>query len=146
MTKVEGKDFLTKSSPRCLSFFRLEAVDEANQHDRIVLIQLPHSLHGPVEKLGIDGFGVEELQRGHFKVITDPQKLSHGRQSLPGGNGLDVALVLPQLRAHLVLGNVLLQAQLRNAVPDVRCVHVFTSAYSMAELRCGHSITFMLKF
>lgn len=86
----------------------LEAVDEANQHNQIVFAELPHPLHSPVKELGIDGFGVEELQGRHLKVITDPQELCHGGQSLPGGNGLDIALILAQVRTHLIFGDIFL--------------------------------------
>lgn len=115
-----------RKSRRFLSvcpFFRLEAVNEANQHNQIVFAQPPHPLHGPVEELRIDGFGIKELQRSHFKVVADPQELRHGGQGLARGNGLDVALVLAQVCTHLVLGDIFLQAQLGNAVPDVFCVH-----------------------
>ena len=76
----------------------------------------------------------EKLLRGETKILANIQKTSHGWQSVPVFNLIDVAFALPERKAHISGENALLHPQLRNAFrKPLNIIYAITSG-------CVHSI------
>ena len=65
----------------------------------------------------------------HIEVIADGEKLRHGRQRFARGNIIDIAAAVPEVIAHLILGNIFANAKLGNTFPDKFCIHTVNPFY-----------------
>lgn len=97
----------------------LEVAGDRQQQQQILVIQLLHLVHDLPVQLGVQPFRIKELHRCDLKILTDVQKLRHRWQGLPGGNALDIVAVHPQRQAHLIFGDIFLQAKLRYSLPNI---------------------------
>lgn len=106
------------------SFFQ-HTVDDAEEHQHVILIQLAHPLQGLLDQLRVLGGLVEKLLGGDFQIVTDGKELLHGRQGFSGGDVVNVSTAVAQVIAHLVFGDALFQPQLCNAVPHKVFLHSY---------------------
>ena len=58
-----------------------------------------------------------------LEIFTDREKLFQRRQRFPGRNVIDIPPAVPQIIAHLILGNTFFQPKLRNPLPYKILIH-----------------------
>ena len=110
---------------RCHIFFAssTQSVDKTQKHEHIALVQVLHAEKSFLHQLRMLGIAIEKLLRCDFQIIADGKELFHRRERFTRRDVVNISSALAKVIAHFVLGNALLDTQLRNAITDKFLVH-----------------------
>ena len=96
----------------------------AKDHQNIAVVELTQPVGGFSYELGIFLAVVKKFVRSDAEIIAYREKLLHRRKRLAGRNVINIASAVPQVIAHLILGNTLLNSQLGDPVSYKFFIHL----------------------
>ena len=103
----------------------IQPTDITYDKHEIIIVQFPELFNGGLKQCRVLG----QLTGRNLKVVADLQEFGRGRQGFAGGNVVHIAAAMPQVIAHLILRDTLLNSQLGNPVAYELRVHMMLTTY-----------------